>query len=40
MLIIKKPIRDGNVGNNNYIEYESNGDKNKKTIKKRMPWRN
>ena len=27
-----KPLRVGNFWNNNYIEYESNGDRNKKRI--------
>ena len=29
-----KPVREGNFWNNNYIEYESNGDKNKNNSKR------
>ena len=35
-----KPIRVGNFWNNSYTEFESNGDRNKKPISKRIPQRN
>ena len=31
-----KPVRVGNFWNNNYINYESNGDRNKKPFSKRI----